>query len=108
MRHLIPFAVFGGFYLASRLGYLPPEIGTIAAGFALTLVGVWASVKLFGFLVRLLPPAWQRWLLCERLHLHNGPLENHGPYTYINCVRCGGLHTPMPRYYAEARFGGEG
>ena len=47
----------------------------------------------------------RRRLLCDLLHVHTGPIESYGDTSYINCVRCGELRQPMPRYYAEHRFG---
>lgn len=44
-------------------------------------------------------------ILCDLLNVHTGPIESYGNLSYINCVRCGGLRQPMPRYYAERRYG---
>lgn len=44
-------------------------------------------------------------VLCNWLHIHSGPIESYGSLSYINCNRCGELRQPMPRYYAEHRFG---
>lgn len=44
-------------------------------------------------------------LLCGFLHMHKGPIESYGDTSYVNCVRCGELRQPMPRYWAEHRFG---
>ena len=46
-----------------------------------------------------------RRVLCGWLNTHSGTLESYGAYSYINCDRCGELRQPMPRYYAEVRFG---
>ena len=44
-------------------------------------------------------------LLCGWLNTHSGPIESYGELSYVNCDRCGELRQPMPRYYAEYRFG---
>lgn len=44
-------------------------------------------------------------ILCHCLNVHSGPIESYGSYSYIDCARCGELRQPMPRYYAEHRFG---
>lgn len=44
-------------------------------------------------------------VLCGWLNMHAGPIESYGHLSYINCERCGGLRQPMPRAYAEYRFG---
>jgi len=41
------------------------------------------------------------------LNVHSGSIESYGQYSYVNCARCGGIHQPMPRYYAEVRFGSQ-
>lgn len=47
----------------------------------------------------------RRLVLCDWLNTHTGQIESYGRYSYINCRRCGALRQPMPRYYAEFRFG---
>lgn len=47
----------------------------------------------------------RRRLLCDVLGVHSGQLERYGPYSYIDCERCGGLRQPMPHYYAQIRYG---
>lgn len=47
----------------------------------------------------------QRRILCGWLNTHSGPIESYGSLSYINCGRCDALRQPMPRYYAEHRFG---
>lgn len=47
----------------------------------------------------------RRRILCDVLNSHSGPLESYGAYSYVDCERCGALRQPMPRYYAEFRFG---
>ena len=44
-------------------------------------------------------------VLCGWLNAHAGPIESYGHLSYVNCERCGCLRQPMPRYYAEHRFG---
>ena len=44
---------------------------------------------------------------CDWLNVHSGSIESYGQYSYVNCARCGGIHQPMPRYYAEVRFGSQ-
>lgn len=47
----------------------------------------------------------QKAILCDILEIHSGSLESYGQYSYINCERCGRLRQPMPRWYAEHRYG---
>lgn len=47
----------------------------------------------------------RRRLLCDWLQVHTGSLESYGQYSYINCERCNELRQPMPRWYAERRYG---
>lgn len=47
----------------------------------------------------------RRRILCGWLDAHTGPIESYGAYSYVDCERCGRLRQPMPRYYAEVRFG---
>lgn len=92
-----------GAYVAVFLG-APTRAGLIMSYVGLSAVGAAVAIQTCVIAFYRLPPAYQRRLLCEWLHMHAGPIESHGPYSYIDCRRCEGLHTPMPRYYAEARF----
>jgi len=47
----------------------------------------------------------RRRVLCDWLDTHTGPIESYGHFSYVACERCGRLRQPMPRYYAEFRFG---
>lgn len=47
----------------------------------------------------------RRRILCDWLSTHSGPIESYGSLSYVNCERCDALRQPMPRYYAEHRFG---
>lgn len=47
----------------------------------------------------------RRRVLCGWLNTHAGPIESYGDLSYIKCGRCDALRQPMPRYYAEYRFG---
>ena len=47
----------------------------------------------------------RRRVFCGWLNTHSGPIESYGDLSYVDCERCGRLRQPMPRYYAEYRFG---